>query len=158
VLASRTDSIEGSVVDESGHAVSGAQVVIADSTALLGAHESLEGLIAGSRTPSASTNVDGRFRIDGLVRRNYVLNGSRGAQCVRCGRVASGTNDVVLALPAIDRFARLSGRVTTLRGEPIEGAFVHVVPARGAAIGDSCTSYWPGAVTDEAGTFELRDV
>jgi len=111
------------------------------------------------------TGADGRFRLDGLVEREYVLAAMDGATLLRAetGPVRAGRKDVEIVLPTERCFERVAGKVVSTSGEPVAG--VHVATVRSVisvqidANSSSGLQVQGGETrTDAEGRFELHRV
>jgi hypothetical protein len=193
-LGGPTRSIGGTVVDEDGKPLSGMRVWLADPTycgRIEGTPTQVENVLAGSKThaeiqregdldPSlksrdapgyfwtwVSTDAQGRFRIDGLLAREYRLEAMDGRSLVHAevGPFESGSEDVRIVLPTRD-VRTIRGRVVTRAGEPVGAVRVSLVRTTmevsyATAGGTARTSRgMPGAgtVTAEDGRFTLENV
>lgn len=193
-LGGPTLALSGRVVDEDGGALAGIRAWLADSTylgVLDGVPTQVENLLAGSPSaaeiereedlspelrgrdvPSlfwtwAQTDGEGRFRIEGLVERDYRLKAMdiQTLALVEDGPFRAGSDGVRLVLPTRD-VRTVAGRVVTRSGKPL--ADVRVAVARTAMEVTYAGKYgttrssrgMPGTstVTGEDGRFELDGV
>ena len=169
-------SISGRVVDPDGNPLRGMQVWVADPTVLGGVrpasgdrarlqHVENELVGTGPGWHTVDTDEEGRFRIDGLVDRDYRLEAMDPDTLLRTSltEVRAGKQRVRLVMPAEASFARLVGRVVDRHGEAIAG--VRVVPmcdafvtrVQGQIAGTHHATGTP-TETDENGRFELERV
>jgi len=167
-------AIEGRVVDGAGAPIAGAQVWMADPThfgttkELMGrgyavSPRSLEEALAGKR--STVCGVDGAFRLEGLVDREYALRAFDG-RTFSFGRAGSfgtgwtiraGATEVELVVATDPSATRVAGRVTSLGGEPLVG--VEVRPQMGgnrAELERPPDPFQLGRRTDSDGRFEFE--
>ncbi len=163
--------IAGRVIGTDGKPLAGARVWIADAT-LFGAlgqgPAHVENILAGAEGESwhfVVSDSDGRFRIEGLLDREYRVRALDEATLLRVqvGPVHAGEQDVELRLPQGALHLRVAGRVLSNQGTPIAG--VRIFPMcdafqarfQGEVIGTSHDAL-DGVVTDDEGRFELEDV
>lgn len=188
-LESTPLALAGRVVDASGDGVANVRVWIADPTTfghVDGVPTQVENLLAGARSTRdhqahyasggkddgrdlmwswVETDDDGRFRIDGLLPRDYRLHALDPMSLVRAdgGPFRAGASDVEIRVPASAAFERVSGRVLARNGEPIAGAAIEAV-RRTVKIeidgGGSISRSHSGVrtTTDAEGRFELQRV
>lgn len=163
-------SITGRVVDSEGEPMERVAVYVADAT-LFGEVEGRPTLLetlfsdSGSLWTFVLSDADGRFTIDGLLDRDYVVRAHHGETLLRVDSepTPAGTRGLELRLPTDRLHALVAGRVLSLGGEPIAGATVHPmcdalrVQHAGRTISTSHDAT-AEVVTDEDGRFELRDV
>lgn len=162
-------AIEGRVLDGEDEPVPGARVWLDDATlfGLVGGNprhvESLLGRESGPRWPFVLADGEGRFRIEGLLPREYRLAAldERSLVQARSEPVEAGRDDVVVRLAWRGEVVRVAGRVVTRAGEPVEGARVR-------AVADAYSLSHPGwgrfddgvwseeVRTDADGAFELE--
>lgn len=164
-------AIEGRVVDDDGEAFPGASVWLADAT-LLG---------AGRRGPLHTENVlagedeavwrrieadgDGRFRIDGLLQREYKLRAMDPETLLiaEAGPFAAGALDVEIRMPTDELYPVVAGRVVSHSGRPVAGARIFPMcdafqaRMKGKVISTSHDAL-DGTTTDAKGHFELKRV
>ncbi len=121
----------------------------------------VEGLLGGDyEYPSAQTDADGRFLLEGLLPRDYRLSvfQERSLAWMVTEPIAAGRKGVEIHLPAAGRHPRVAGRVVQPDGQPVGNAAVtlwrDIEPP-------GCEPYpieGPMARTDEEGRFEFLDV
>ncbi|MFN0244841.1 MAG: sigma-70 family RNA polymerase sigma factor [Planctomycetota bacterium] len=182
-------ALAGRVVDARGEALAHVRVWIADPTTfghVDGVPTQVENLLAGARSTRAQqahyasggkddgrdlmwswceTGADGRFRIDGLLPRDYRLHALDPVSLVRvdAGPFRAGAGDVEIRVPANAAFERVSGRVLAKNGDPIAGAAIEAV-RRTVKIeidgGGSISRSHSGVhtTTDAEGRFQLERV
>jgi len=181
-------SLGGRVVDEAGNALAGARVWIADP-AFFGMDDDspvqLEGLAAGlpsmaelesagasAGAPNAlwswtHTDERGRFRLEGLTDREYVVAAMdvEGLLRVDSGPVRAGANDLEIELPTQSGYRRLEGRVVSQAGEPVADANLRIGHrsfelSYERSDGESLSTCWDStgasARTDAEGRFVLE--
>jgi RNA polymerase sigma-70 factor (ECF subfamily) len=170
-LARTPLDIAGRVVGTDGKPLAGARVWIADAT-LFGAlgegAAHVENILAGAEGESwhfVVSDSDGRFRIEGLLDREYRVRALDESTLLRVqsGPVRAGEQDVELRLPQGALHLRVAGRVLSNQGTPIAG--VRIFPMcdafharfHGEVIGTSHAAL-AGVVTDDEGRFEFKDV
>ncbi len=142
VEAARTVALEGRVLDERGHGVSGAAVRVSDSRLLDGAPESV-----------ALTDGAGRFRFDALAPGTYAVTVT--ADGFRRGvpdrvRLEAGADLAAVLEVRLVPAVTLSGSVTDGDGTELEGARVSVATLVDADAGH--------ATTDAVGAFAIADL
>ncbi len=164
--------IAGRVIGTDGKPLANARVWIADATTFGALNDRLahvESILAGAENgPSwrfVNTDADGRFRIDGLLEREYRLRAMDEATLLRVqvGPVGAGEQDVELRLPADALHPRVAGRVVGNDGKPVAG--VRIFPMcdpfqqrfQGQVMGTSHEGL-DGVVTDGEGRFEIPNV
>lgn len=155
VLDTSTGSIEGIVLDEHGLPARQVEITVSDPTRAY-AREPIEAYLVGARNVRAISDDSGRFKIEGLLQREYRLRAARGAQCSEEITASPSNARVTLALPLVESFASIRGRVLTLRGEPIAEPRVSIVSRGGGRA--SGTEGTVQMRTSIVGEFELRDI
>lgn len=162
-------TIAGTVLDEQGRPLAGAEVWIAESTPLAAWNDdswTVENEVRGGGALRIGAYADaiGRFQIEGLLDRDYDLLALdlRRAWIVEGGRVRGGAADVVIRFPAA-ALRQLSGRVVDHRGVGMAGASVTVqckmLAFRDATgVGFYDTALGSSATTDADGRFLLEEV
>ncbi|MCE9635221.1 MAG: carboxypeptidase regulatory-like domain-containing protein [Planctomycetes bacterium] len=96
--------IAGTVVDENGAGIAGANVMAYTD---------------GGHARSAVSGKDGRFAVSGLVEGDYHVNASADERVpASVEKVAAGTSDLRFTLP---KGGKVSGRVTDAAGKPFSG-------------------------------------
>jgi RNA polymerase sigma factor (sigma-70 family) len=163
-------SISGRVVDAEGEPLERVSVYVADAT-LFGTVDGrpalLETLFSGSGSlwSFVHSDADGRFAIDGLLDRDYVVRAHHGETLLRVDSepTPAGTRGLELRLPTDRLHPLVAGRVLSLGGAPVAGASVHPmcdalrVRHAGRTLSTSHDAR-AAVVTDADGRFELRDV
>jgi RNA polymerase sigma-70 factor (ECF subfamily) len=179
-------SIAGQVVDESGTPRANVRVWAADPTFFGSVDEVLtqvESHLAGapgwteleergadlSKTPNAfwswaETDADGRFRLTGLLPREYRLKTMDTVSCVHAvsDPVQAGATGVELTLPALHAVRTVAGIVQTPDGYAVPEARVRLFHRAVKRQQGETTVSWdvtgPETTTDEAGRFSIEDV
>jgi len=169
-------TLAGRVVDENGEALAGVQVWLADPTLFGGIEQTdsdwpqlvqTESLLAQAAPGWNWTESDaqGRFRLEGLLDREYVLAAMDPGTLLRSetAGVQAGRQDVRLELHREATFSRLRGRLVDSRGEPVPGALVAPMcdALRLKLAGEILTTHHSrleGTTSDAEGRFELSDV
>lgn len=176
-LGRESFSIEGRVLNPSGDPVEGVQVWVADPTMVVGVGTpgrdrfpnltSLESAMDGGTGGFRPTTTDegGRFRIQGLLDRDYRLAAMDPSTLLRIVRdgVAAGREDVVLRIDPGETFGILKGTVVDGLGNPLPG--VEVFPMcdvfrityQGNTVGTQHETV-EGDRTNDEGEFVLHDV
>jgi RNA polymerase sigma factor (sigma-70 family) len=165
-------AIEGRVVDESGESREGLILWVADTTHF-GHHVresgggrahvrvSLEELTRGEASGEGTlSDEDGKFRLDGLLDRDYELRAYDPSSALLGGpwTVAAGANSLQLVVETEPGTQRVAGRVTSGSGAPIAGVYIR--PLRGTTSNDGAQPPWMSGVpvgtnTDDEGLFEF---
>jgi RNA polymerase sigma factor (sigma-70 family) len=169
-------AIEGRVVDEDGNPLEGVRVWAGDPTFFSGVGDAargepelthVENVLAGT-PPGWSwtlTNAEGRFRVEGLLDRDYALEAMDPENLLRVVErgVAAGRNDVEIELDSGAVFEVLRGTVVDHSGLPV--ADVHVATMCDAFEtrfqGQLVATHHGGAdgvTTDAEGRFQLERV
>ncbi|HKD99863.1 MAG TPA: hypothetical protein VKE69_02540, partial [Planctomycetota bacterium] len=164
-------TIEGSVLDPESKPAAGVRVWADDATFFGSANDSaanVEAVLAGSADPHwcyVETDAEGRFRLTGLLDREYRISSIDPKTLLRADaeRVRAGATDAVIAFPAGALHERIAGRVVSGRGKPLAG--IRVKPMcdafqsrfRGETISTSHMTL-PSTTTDAEGRFELKRV
>ncbi len=164
-------AIEGRVVDHKEKPMAGAKVWLADATffgQVGGGPAHVESMLAGDEKSFwhfVKSDGDGRFRIEGLLARDYHVRAMDPATLLRVedGPFAAGSSNVELRLPTDTLYPRVAGRIVSHAKKPI--AHVSVSPMcdafqarfQGEIIGTSHDAL-DGTTTDEHGRFELVNV
>ena len=111
------------------------------------------------------TDAEGRFRLPGLLDREYTISALHSTTLLRVDRrgVRAGSEGVELRLPPEASFDVLRGTVVDGSGAPVAGAEIFpMCDAFGFRIAGRRVSTYhsrtAGVQTDERGRFELRDV
>jgi len=175
VLGGEPLAVEGRVVDERGAGLPGMRVWIADATffgALADPEEGLqlahaENLLSGA-APGWSfveSGADGRFRLEGLLERDYRLAAMDPATLLRTEveAVAAGEHDALLVLSRAKLLPRLAGRVVDGHGLPVAGVAVfpmcdaHLTEIEGRVVRTQHATV-SGTRTDADGLFVLENV
>lgn len=127
-----------------------------------------ENLIRGSTSlqHGARADADGRFLIDGLIRRDYEVHAliPRLAWAIVAGTYAAGRQDLVIRFPNDGLIRRLEGRVVDMSGTPVPSASVQsqvvMLAAEDPVSHQRFANVRQGsrATTDEHGLFVLQDV
>jgi hypothetical protein len=164
-------SIAGEVRGADGEPGAGLRVWLTDPTTFgAGGRGALqvEDLLAGVEERGwrwVETDERGRFEIDGLAARDYVLAALDPATLLRADSepIAAGTQGVVLRLPQDGLYPLVAGSVRGHDGTPLAGVRVGTMcdAFRARWEGSVISTHHAGAgstVTDEHGRFELRDV
>lgn len=164
-------AIEGRVVDDDGEAFPGASVWLADAT-LLGAGRRgpmhFENVLAGdddSVWRRIEAGGDGRFRIDGLLQREYKLRAMDPETLLiaEAGPFAAGALDVEIRMPTDELYPKVAGRVLSHAGRPVAGARIFPMcdafqaRLKGEIVNTSHEAL-DGTTTDAEGRFELANV
>ncbi len=162
VLGGPALSIAGHLVSWSGEPCVGWTVVVDDGTPL--SQEELpprlvEDLARETSSPVV-TGADGSFRVDGLCTRAYVLGAFDKGSFLRIQSdpIPAGRQNVVLQLPADPARERVTGRVVSVAGTPIEGAVVHMHLVLHELEHGRLTHRGKSARTGPDGWFTLDDV
>lgn len=169
-------TLAGEVVDEHGTGLADMRVWVADPTFFGGVPRDgedvprfaqVESLLTGAEPGwnFATTDAQGRFRLAGLLARDYTLAAMDPRTLLRSEEsgLAAGRNDVRLVLDRSALFARLAGVVVDGRGEPVAGlnvfAMCDVLVSRmdDQVIGTEHQAV-AGVTTDADGRFELTNV
>ncbi|MEO0649394.1 MAG: carboxypeptidase-like regulatory domain-containing protein [Planctomycetota bacterium] len=155
-------SISGRIVDSGGAALAGVTVGLFESTLvtedMVGTDLTVEG---DART---ETGVDGAFRIEGLIARDYTLIAYDAERMLvdRLDGVAAGTRGLEWNIGAGALLPRVEGRVVTRTGAPLEAAQVRVSSvvwvARGEYGSASSSISGDAILTDVEGRFVIEDV
>lgn len=161
-LRDATGSIEGRVVGDGGHGLSGVFVHPVNSRRSPGSMKPLEGRLSSSWRGWAQTDSYGRFVLDGLFHDNYdlVFEGVAQAQSVRIDDVPIGTRDLRVVMDRSILISEVSGRILDRRGRGVAGAELCAVVAQFESE-DSGTTYTSRAKlgeSDAEGSFLLRRV
>jgi hypothetical protein len=163
-------SMEGRVVDEHDHPVVAARVWISDPTPFgIVDNEPLhvEALVSGDDHRFwawVETDADGRFRLNGLLARDYGVGALDTRTLLQAEtRASAGREDVVIRLPAGQILPIVRGHVVSFAGEGIPDVPVVVQrPGFTFTFADGGTrdeySTRPAVTTDKDGAFEFRDV
>ena len=171
VLDGEPPSIAGVVLDVDGAPIEDATVWLAEPT-VFGSFEDqfwiAELVITGERglQREATTDAEGRFRIEGLVDRTYGLKAMDPAVAwkIDAGEAVAGDQGVVIRFPAGGVHRRLTGRVIDSANEPVEDARVSVMTlmlaARDPVSKQEFYNVQTGATadSDENGEFVLENV
>jgi RNA polymerase sigma-70 factor (ECF subfamily) len=190
-LQGETRSIAGRVVDEDGEPLEGMRVWLAAPT-LLGLDEErmpiqVESVLAGFPSKGelerdggaaadsghtfwgwVATDAEGRFRLEGLLDRSYVLRAMDNDTLAMVESEPLESHgpdggDVVLELPTHTGHRRIEGRVLTENGVPVAGARL-VLMRRGfhVQVPDAHSVSWDSSAaaveSDAEGRFVLPDV
>ncbi len=170
-------SIAGTVVNARGEGVEGIRVWVDDPTFFGGIRDDdggrfpeltfVETELAGSDRawPYVETDASGRFRLDGLLNRDYAIVamdvGSLSKS--KASVVAAGERRARIVLTLDDSYEVLRGRVVDRRGDPVAG--VHVTPMCDAYVKrihgqrvETQHATVPGVGTDEEGRFTITNV
>lgn len=163
--------ITGRVLGADGKPLAGARVWVADATlfgALGDGAAQVENILAGAEGEFwhfVVSNSQGRFRIEGLLDREYRLRAldENTLLRVQVGPVRAGSQDVEMRFPAGALHPRVAGKVVSNRGAPVAG--VRIFPMcdafqarlQGQVVGTSHDAL-DGVLTDSDGRFEIRDV
>ncbi|MFN0008983.1 MAG: hypothetical protein ACKVXR_13860, partial [Planctomycetota bacterium] len=164
-------AIEGRVVDDDGEAFLGASVWLADLTLLGAGRRGLlhtENVLAGADDKGwrqIETDGDGRFRIDGLLQRDYTLRAMDPATLLiaEAGPFAAGELDVEIRMSTDELYPKVAGRVVSHAGKPVAGARIFPMcdafqaRFKGQIISTNHQSL-DGTTTDAEGRFELANV
>ncbi len=169
VLGAKPLTIRGRVVDERGRAIGGAPVWIQDGTPF-GHFLQKEGDVMMTQdttvenafreklhTPEVIADAEGRFEIDGVLDREYVLIAveSNTMRFGRRDRARAGDATVEIVIPDDPSAQRVAGRVISHGGKPIAG--VHIRLGR-KSDPDAPTSWRLSRVSDEQGRFDFGEV
>ncbi len=168
VLGAKPLTIRGRVVDEHGKHMSGALVWIEDGTPF-GSYIQKEGDMmmaqattvedafrAQSHTPEVTADAEGRFEIDGVLDREYVLLAIDG-KSMRFARLehARAERSIEIVIPDDATTQRVAGRVVAHGGRAIAG--VHVRLGR-RTDPDTPTNWRLSRVTNDEGRFDFGEV
>ncbi len=163
-------SMSGRVIDEHDHPVQSARVWLTDPTPFgIVENEPLhvEALTSGGDKRFwawVETDADGRFRIDGLLERDYGIGALDTRTLLQTQmRAAAGRDDVEIRLPAGQILPVVRGHVVTFEGVVIPGVPVMVQrPGFTFTYADGGTrdefSHLAPVTTDKDGAFEFHDV
>jgi len=169
-LADETLSLSGRVVDASDEPMAGVRVFVADATlfgAVNGRPAVVETLFVDGDSPwkFVETDRDGRFVLDGLLDRDYVVRAHDSATLLRTDSepTRAGRSGLELRIPTGSVFPLVAGRVLSLGGQPIVGASIYPMcdAFRITHDGQPITTSHDGVEgtrTGEDGRFELRNV
>jgi RNA polymerase sigma-70 factor (ECF subfamily) len=164
-------AIEGRVVDDEGDPFPGASVWIADAT-LLGAEPRgpihVENVLAGAEDSiwrHIETDGEGRFRLDGLLQREYKLRAMDPETLLiaEAGPFAAGATDAEIRMPTDQLYPKVAGRVLSHAGKPVAGARVFPMcdafqaRMKGQIVSTSHQAL-EGTTTDADGKFVLPNV
>jgi len=178
VLGGAARTIAGRVLDGRGEPIAGARVwtsdgdrfgVIPTRTGDLTGNLTfdVESVMAGARLPQddgrrALSNEHGGFVLSGLGERRYALFAfhPRTQELVGPVEVSSGSDGVVLTLAGTEPTHAVAGRVTTLSGEAVPGAWVRVQRTRhaGGRTSTHRVDFSFHAVTDTEGRFRFEEL
>ena len=164
-------AIEGQVVDDDGEPFDGAVVWISDSTVLGAGRRGamhVENVLAGAEDVNwrrIEADGEGRFRIEGLVPRDYHLRAidPKTLLMADAGPFAAGSVDAEIRMPTDEIYPKVAGRVLSHSGKPVAGASIAPmcdafrVKIRGRIVGTSHDGL-DGTKTDAEGRFELPNV
>lgn len=164
-------TIEGVVVDAEGNPLEGVGVSIDDPEyfgRVEGRHTWVEAASLGRNTVSgSSTDAEGRFRLEGLTDRAYVLKavdyGS--LRIATLAGVPAGTTGLEIVLPELGEGMTLAGRCVDPDGNGVAGVKVwvkivihrRVIPSDPLAPGEDTVGGLQ-TTTGEGGTFEIQGV
>jgi RNA polymerase sigma factor (sigma-70 family) len=159
--------ISGTVVDGEGRPRKDVQMWLEDPTrfGILGEDDvaTVESLIGGPTMDgddywrSTRTDEQGRFRLAGLVDREYRIGliDTRTLELLRTGPFAAGSSDVRIVLESSPA-RRIEGRVLSTRGQPVPGVALALLRP---TFGGISTYLDRGVrVSDEEGRFAFEDV
>ncbi len=169
-IAEEPLSMSGIVLDQEGKPLEKARVWLAEATPLASSEQGFwiaENVVRGGGMLRIEATADdhGRFRLEGLLDRDYELLAidPHRAWIVEGGVVHAGRKDVVIRFPKGELREKLPGRIVDRHGAPVVGATVYVEvmilaakDANGMRFCDSALG--SSAVTDDEGRFELVDV
>jgi RNA polymerase sigma-70 factor (ECF subfamily) len=169
--------IAGTVVDEQGNPVADVQVWLGDPTFFGGLGNSeagdepgfvhVETLLGGFEEGwhSEATDAQGRFRITGLLEREYTLQALRETDLLRAvvPNVRAGDARVLVELPESEAYPVLAGLVVGSDGKPLPGVSVYpMCDAFKLIVGGNPIrthhSAIDGVATDAEGRFALVNV
>jgi RNA polymerase sigma factor (sigma-70 family) len=163
-------SMSGSVLDEHDQPVPSARVWISDPTPFgLVENEPLhvEALVAGDDHRFwawVETDARGKFRLDGLLARDYGVAAVDMRTLLQAEtRASAGRNDVVIRMPKGELLPIVRGHVVSFAGDGIPNVPVDVqrpgftAPYPGGGTRDEFSSL-PAVLTDKDGAFEFHDV
>ncbi|MCY3002249.1 MAG: carboxypeptidase-like regulatory domain-containing protein [Planctomycetota bacterium] len=146
--------VSGTVLDERGAPLEGARV----EWRVQGEERSI--LLAGGRS-----GADGRFDFDvertgeeASFRDAFLVVEFPGLAPTRVEQLLAPDEDFELGPVHVYPFAELHGRVTTIGGEPVQGARIHAAQGRVTAPSPDTWSLAPIATTDANGAFACRNV
>lgn len=164
-------AIEGRVVDDDGEKFPGAKVWVADAT-LLGAGRTgpvhFENVLAGDEDTmwrQIEADGDGRFRIDGLLQRDYKLRAMDPDTLLiaEAGPFAAGAVDVEIRMPTDQLYPKVAGKVLSHAGKPVGGARIYPMcdafhaRMKGQIVSTSHSAL-EGTTTEVDGSFILPNV
>lgn len=164
-------SLGGIVLGPDGEPIANARVWIDRPTVFgcwNGNFSVAENVILGSTSLQHETTSDddGRFQIEGLIRRDYEVHALIPALAwtVNAGTFAAGRQDLVLRFPEDGLIDRLEGRVIDVAGTPVPGltvqTMIYMLAAEDPVSHQRFANGQNGshAMTNAEGVFVLRDV
>lgn len=99
VLPRGSLAIEGHVLDEAGKPVAAAEIALRNATRLPDGPRTLEQLVVGRQLKTVETDEHGRFRLEGLADRDYVLRVRSGDRFTLSPPIRAGHVGAVIRLP-----------------------------------------------------------
>lgn len=164
--------IAGRVVDAEGIPVPKAQVWIDEEThfglieiengeMMMSAGASIEGMLRGDPwTRRVTADSDGRFELSGLLPRDYRVRALDAKRLLATTvSLSAGARNVEIRMPKEDLYEIVSGRVTSLSGEPAAGVHVALERREAGAQGPEFDRLQNAAArTDAEGRFAFEKV
>ena len=153
-------AISGRLVDADDEPVRGWIVTLADPTVVSQWRFPQIVVEREDATEDVQTDEEGRFEVEGLLPRSYVLRAYdlRTLASVESEPIPAGTGDAVLRLPADLYHDAVEGVVRSRGGAPVEGAHVSIDYYTSRTDSGSTSITSRGARTDASGRFRLERV
>ena len=153
-------AIAGRVIDADGKPLSGWRVALQGTTEL--SHGRLPVVAAETLGGAGAviTGARGRFRVGGLLERDYALQAwdKDTLLMIKGVAVPAGTDDLELRLAPDALHPRVAGRIVTRAGRPVAQARVRVSAVTYRTESGFSSDTGAETLTDADGRFELADV
>ncbi len=160
VLGGPTLSITGQVVDQAGAPCRGWIVSMTDETEISQYRVPIDSAEGLSRTSNSQVTTDslGRFRVEGLMPRDYILQTYDKETLLRTEKTLPAGSTAVKLVVETSLVSRVEGQVVSLDGTPVPDVNVRLNLATSATSIGHTSIQGKGTVTDEEGRFVIEDV